>query len=281
MTMHRRVPPRWRSPDDYAGLALARGRSMTPTLSRPRIAALLTAALVTVVSLFSTATAGAAGLPSPFFSSTSFINRMVSSTSFQVDPNSATMVNGINQLVNGIAGVAPGHKGWISDDHYAYPIYVVDSTIPAGQPGYTPRVPVAITNTPTAAFHASLINLMNSLGGVPIPSYAQPALGTDQILDVYDKGTDTFYEFWHFCPKNPATTDPAGSTFNLKTVCQSRSGQAAQIGVQASAETGGIVQNASKSEGYFSGRSYTGYSMWNWGTLASKITNIAGEATIA
>jgi hypothetical protein len=191
------------------------------------------------------------------------------------------MVNGLNQLVNGIPGVAAGHGTFVSDEHYAYPIYLVDSTIPAGQPGYTPRVPVAITYAASAPYHVSLQNLINASGGVPIPSYAQPATGTDQIIDIYDSGTDTFYEFWHFCARNPATVDPAGGSFSLKAACQSRSGQSSLVGSKASAETGGIVQRASQAEGHFSDRTYPSYSMWNWGTLGSNITNIAGEATIA
>ena len=249
---------------------------------RSRMVAVRFIGLVGMVIWLSLApAAGAAGLRSPFFAPTSFVNQRVDGPGFQVDPNSATMVNGINKLVNGVPGVAAGHGTWVSADGYAYPIYVVDSTIPLGQPGYTPKVPVAITYLPNSPYHVSLQNLINSLGGVPIPSYAQPATGTDQILDVYDSGTDTFYEFWHFCPQNPASFDPAGGNFSNLSACQSRSAQAAKIGVQATAETAGIVQQASQSDGIFSDKAYPGYSYWTWGTLGSNITNLVGEATIS
>ncbi len=79
---------------------------------------------------------------------------------------------------------------------------------------------------------------------VPIPSYAEPADGTDAEMTVYQPSTDTIWEFW----------------------------QARKVGGQWQACWGGRMQNASKSQG-----------IWPpyYGTTATGLPFLGGQISVA
>jgi hypothetical protein len=107
------------------------------------------------------------------FSPNSFWNTPLAATQ-QPDANSAALVS---DLVRQVATYGP----YISTTSYAVPVY----TVPASQA----RVPVTLDSTNTtlkAAFAA----------GVPVPSNASGAAGTDASVSVWQPSTDTVWEFW-------------------------------------------------------------------------------------
>ncbi|MDX6665215.1 MAG: hypothetical protein QOG68_1421 [Solirubrobacteraceae bacterium] len=101
-------------------------------------------------------------------------------------------------------------------------------TVPAGQP----RVPV-ILDTNKQPLKSDLA------AGVPIPAYAQGSDGTDNSAVVWQPSTDTYWEFWRLSKK----ADGFHATF------------------------GGIIRNASTSQGIFSGGT---------GTAASGLALLGG-----
>jgi hypothetical protein len=79
---------------------------------------------------------------------------------------------------------AMGYTGamgpWINFDHYSTPVYRVGSN--------TPTVRVTLdTDYPS---------LQTDFAAVPIPAGARQADGTDGSLTVYQRSTDTLWEFW-------------------------------------------------------------------------------------
>lgn len=113
-----------------------------------------------------------------------------------------------------------------------------------------PRVPVKLD---TGAWGAPLQAALAQ--GVPIPDDAQPAAGTDGQLTIYQPSSDTLWELY----------------------------QASRMADGWHATWGGVMQQASKSPGYYTGSSWpglTGIQGWNWGSTATSLPVIGGTIMI-
>ncbi len=135
-------------------------------------------------------------------------------------------------------------RAGITYDQYAPMLY----TVPAG----APRVPVSLD--------AANSSLRAALGaGVPIPSYAQPALGSDGQLIVYQPSTNTMWELWR------AHKDLTGTWH---------------------ASWGGVIRDVSRNPGHYEdvrrALAPGGYLEQHlWGGPASSIPNLPGLITVA
>jgi len=116
---------------------------------------------------------------------------------------------------------------------YASPVYVVGPD--------TPIVRVTEWDCQNKKFKDP--NLAKQWEAVPIPSYAEPADGTDAEMTIYQPSTDTIWEFW----------------------------QARKTNGQWQACWGGQLRNASKSDGIFPNR---------YGTTATSLPFLGGQITV-
>jgi hypothetical protein len=113
-----------------------------------------------------------------FFSPASFWYRPTANG--PVDARSATIMAAFDSLVAEEQRARTGP--WINTTEYSVPVY----TVPARQP----RVRVTLARRrPEAA-------LQRAWDAVPLPSTAQPALGHDGLLVVWQPSTDRLWEFW-------------------------------------------------------------------------------------
>ena len=139
-----------------------------------------------------------------------------------VDPHSTAYVQQLREQV--------AHYGdWINTDQYSVPLYTV--------PRQAKRVPVVLD--------ASGYSSANELGsvfraGVPVPSTATAAQGSDASLAVWQPSTNTLWEFW----------------------------QARRVNGVWHARWGGRIADVSRSPGYYTDPS-------DWGGSASSLS-IAG-----
>lgn len=122
------------------------------------------------------------------------------------------------------------HSGaWVNSYAYSIPVYKVGAS--------QPRVPVALdiggagAQSLAADFHA----------GVPIPSNAVAAPGTDQSMVVWQPSSDTLWEFWH----------------------------AQKVNGVWHARWGGEMHNVSSNPGYYTNRDL-------WGGSASGLSILGG-----
>ena len=91
--------------------------------------------------------------------------------------------------------------------------------------------------------------------GVPIPANAVPAAGSDGHMTIYQRSTDRLWELWRANEQSDGWH----------------------------ASWGGVMQNVSKSSGYYSDDSWSNLSSaqgWNWGSTASSLPVAAGTITI-
>ena len=144
-------------------------------------------------------------------------------------PNDAPIASTSSAYTAALLAQVAHYGAWVNSYSYSIPVYTVG---PA-----QPRVPVALdisggtTQTLAAAFHA----------GVPIPSGAVAAPGTDQSMVVWQPSTDTLWEFWH----------------------------AQKVDGVWHARWGGEMQKVSSNPGYYSNRDY-------WGGSATGLSLLGG-----
>jgi hypothetical protein len=201
--------------------------------------AVLVLAVCFCVLAASAAAACAAPAPSAkrLFSPNSVWNRPLPRDA-AIDPSSREMVAGLVQEVQReqSAGIGP----WIQTDSYSTPLYVVGPN--------QPRVRVQLSD-PTASWRKTL---QTAFTRVPIPTYAQPAAGSDGHMTVWQPSTDTMWEFW----------------------------QASKQSDGWHASWGGAIRHVSQSPGYYTKNSWPGLSEPNWGATATSLPVIAGTMLV-
>jgi len=74
----------------------------------------------------------------------------------------------------------------VNTQYYSSPIYIAAATAPTQQ--------VTVTDCHNNGWIDA--GLVQQWTAVPIPSYAQPAAGTDSEMAIYQPATDTLWEFW-------------------------------------------------------------------------------------
>lgn len=142
-------------------------------------------------------------------------------------PNSAAFVQDFLRQRKSFYGTIS-----INTVDYASPVYVVDANVPT----------VRVTESPEHAKGHPNQQLAEQWAAVPIPSYAEPANGTDSEMTIYQPVTDTIWEFW----------------------------QAKKVDGQWQANWGGKMTHASKSDG-----------IWPkfFGTTATGLPFLGGQIT--
>jgi hypothetical protein len=168
--------------------------------------------------------------PFRFFSTSSIWNESVADA--PVDPNSASVMRAFDALV--VSEEQPGGGGpWINTTEYSVPVY----TVPSDQP------------TVTVKLHDHHRNpvLSSAWSAVPLPQNAQPAIGTDGELVVWQPSTDRLWEFWRLVHE-------AGGW---------------------AATWGGAMQNVSSGAGVNGPESWPGAQTW-WGASASSLSLVGG-----
>jgi hypothetical protein len=172
--------------------------------------------------------------PFRFFSSSSFWNVPLP-VDAPVDPSSAAVVGAFDEEIADEEQAKTGP--WINTTSYSVPVY----TVPAGQP----TVSVQLENhTPDAA-------LSSAWNAVPLPPDAQPAIGTDADLAVWQPSTDRLWEFWRLVHEADGWH----------------------------ASWGGAMQNASSDQGVYGPEAWPGAKPW-WGVSASSLSLVGGQISL-
>ncbi len=153
----------------------------------------------------------------------------------QLDPSSAAVVGALDEEVAGDEQTE--HGPWINTTSYSVPIY----TVPADQP--TVRIALGEASAAPA--------LQSAWDAVPLPSNAQPAVGTDSVLVVWQPSADRLWEFWR-----------------LKHTKE---------GWQAA--WGGAMQSVSTDPGVYGPEAWPGARSW-WGSSASSMSIAGGLITL-
>ena len=166
---------------------------------------------------------------SGLFSATSFWNKKLSATQ-SLNSNSAAMVSSL---------VSQATQPWLNVTEYSTPYYVVDSSITGTKSVYL------VQNGSTLVWTALYTELMK---GVPIPAGAKASSGTDGHISIYDKHTDTLYEFWQFRTVNG----------------------------QYQASWGGVLHNASTSNGVMPAVKNSSGVTELWGATATSLPMVGG-----
>lgn len=118
-------------------------------------------------------------VPFRFFSPSSIWSEPVANA--PLDPSSAVVMRALNELI--AEEEQPGGGGpWINTTKYSIPVY----TVPADQP----TVPVKLNGSEHNAA------LSSAWSKVPLPANAQPAIGTDGELVLWQPSTNRLWEFW-------------------------------------------------------------------------------------
>ncbi len=132
------------------------------------------------------------------FTSSSFWNVPLPANT-PVNVNNAAYQNVIEDNFCNIQTAVPSTKktcptstfsGGLNVSQFSAPLYVV----PAGQAkvAVTLSCPGAPGHTPSAALKAAVA------GGVPVPTNAHAAAGTDQEIQIYQPSSNKYWEFWRF-----------------------------------------------------------------------------------
>jgi hypothetical protein len=147
--------------------------------------------LLLVLAIAGCGSGGAKEAPR-FFSSASVWNKPLAGDA-PLDPSSAGLVSELERQVR-------THGPWINSTQFSVPIYTVDK----GAPGTSVHI-----DTPSDMFTGipDATRLAQTLAGIPIPSNARPAAGTDRHLVIWQPSTDTMWELW--MAHNPALGDSA------------------------------------------------------------------------
>jgi hypothetical protein len=172
--------------------------------------------------------------PFRFFSPTSFWNRPAAG--LPLDPRSRELTSALASEALREQQSATGPKPTIDTTAYSVPIY----TVPESEP------PVRVTLLGTPHPELSL-----AWSAVPIPPGAQPAVGTDGDMVIWQPSTDRMWEFWR-------------ATYTAE-------------GWQAS--WGGAMQHVRSSSGVYEPRSWPGAKPW-WGVPASSLALVGGLITL-
>lgn len=151
-------------------------------------------------------------------------------------PANAPVARDSAALVADLRQQAATYGTWINSYAYSTPIY----TVPASEP----RVPVTLDMPATSSSAAELAAVFRD--GVPIPSGARPAPGTDADLVVWQPATDTMWELWN----------------------------ARRVGNTWEARWGGRMNDVSRNPGYFTHPS-------DWGTAATSLALLGGLIRIS
>jgi hypothetical protein len=132
---------------------------------------------------------------------------------------------------------------WMNTTMYSTPFYVVNSS--------TPKVPVAIVKNGSTMTWTKLH--VDSMKGVPIPAGAMAAGGTDGHITVWDTSTNKLYEYWQL-KKNSAG--------------------------KWQASWGGIIENASNSNGVMPIVKNAAGGAEYWGATGSGLAAIGGTILV-
>ncbi len=114
----------------------------------------------------------------PLFGPSSFWNTPLASNQ-TIHWNSK---NFVNELVANTKLAGP----WINTTKYSTPVYVVNAKIPL----------LSVKIIENGVEKSSTVLYAEALKGIPVPEDAVPAAGSDGVITIYDKTTDTLYEFW-------------------------------------------------------------------------------------
>jgi hypothetical protein len=172
--------------------------------------------------------------PFRFFSPSSFWNEALPADA-PLDPRSAALVGAFDEEV--AREEQFDQAPYINTTAYSVPIY----TVPVNEP--TVRVTLDHTEPPPA--------LQSAWDAVPLPSDAQPAVGTDGHLVVWQPSTNRLWEFWRI----------------------SHTARGWQ------AEWGGAMRNVSSDAGVYSKRAWPG-AKTGWGASASSLSIAGGLITL-
>jgi len=175
--------------------------------------------------------------PFRFFSPTSFWNEELSANA-PLDPSSAAVVTAFDQE---IAAAEAAKKGLpnINTTAWSVPVY----TVPADQP----TVKVRLTASKVYVSPA----LQSAWEAVPLPAGAQPAVGTDKVLVVWQPSTNKLWEFWQL--------------------------EETPTGWQAT--WGGAMQNVSADSGAYGPEDWPGAKS-SWGAAATSLSMAGGLITL-
>jgi hypothetical protein len=114
-----------------------------------------------------------------FFSPTSFWNTPLPADT-PLDPSSSA-------LVSSVVNIAATYGAALDVMRWSTPIYVVPASQPTVYVHLSPNAKTGIVNA----------YLQAAFAAVPIPRDAQPAVGTDELIVIYQPSTDTMWESWH------------------------------------------------------------------------------------
>jgi hypothetical protein len=184
----------------------------------------------------SSPSSGASDSALGLFAPTSVWNAPLSSNA-PLDPTSGARIAALTEHIQN--EVQAGTGPWMATSSYSTPLYVVSAS--------QPQVPVTLDGA--AGWGDSLQAALNQ--GVPIPSNAHPASGTDGQMTVYQPATDTLWEFWRASHRSDGWH----------------------------ASWGGAMRNVSQSPGYYTDHVWAGLSSsqgYNWGSTASSLPVVAG-----
>jgi hypothetical protein len=170
---------------------------------------------------------------SQVFAGSSFWYQPVSGNVPLAANSSAVVANAVQQM-HQYYGTADRTNVTINTTEYAAPVYVAGANDPVVNVGFNDC-------QGKGSFDP---NLKSQWTSVPIPSYAQPADGTDQEMVIYSPSQDRLWEFW--------VTKHDGNNW--------------------SACWGGRLDNVSTSSGIFPG---------NYGTTATGLPFMGGQISIA
>ncbi len=172
--------------------------------------------------------------PFRFFSLTSFWNAELLATA-PLDPSTAKVVSAFVAQVAEELEIQKGPA--INTTSWSVPIY----TVPAEQP----TVKVTLENASQSPA------LGSAWDAVPLPAGAQPAVGTDKVLVVWQPSTDKLWEFWGL--------------------------EETLTGWQA--RWGGAMQDASADSGAYGPEDWPGAKS-NWGAAATSLSMAGGLITL-
>jgi hypothetical protein len=168
--------------------------------------------------------------PARLFASTSFWNELVPANA-PLDSMSAELVGAFSAAIASDELVKD--PPWINTTSASVPVY----TVPASQP--TVRVKLAKAATAPA--------LQAAWGAVPLPAGAQPAVGTDKVLVVWQPSTDQLWDFWRLVHSSEGW----------------------------SASWGGAMQHVASNPGVYGPEAWPGAKPW-WGDSASSLEPVGG-----
>jgi hypothetical protein len=184
----------------------------------------------------------ALGTPGTPFAANSFWNTPLPNNT-PVNTDSAAYVSSI-----------PGNTS-LATSGYSAPLYVV----PADQP-CVPIILNAASNNHSSAIPTLQTQLSQGQGqchGVPIPTDAHPAAGSDAHISVYQPSSNTLWEFWRLSTPTNNAPGAAALPWSSGTVPSYGDNQWHTV-------WGGVLNNVSTSEGVFSnstGGTATGLSL--------------------